>query len=94
MSSLRPTSPTMPCAPSWRAVRCDRRGGAGDEGDVGAERGELPHQRQPEAGGAAGDGDAEAVEVGVGCALKCSFELEEACLLQVQVNLKSSDFCD
>ena len=52
------------------AVRAGRVGGAldgargaGDEGDARAVRGELPHQRQAEAGGAAGDGDAQPVEI-------------------------------
>jgi hypothetical protein len=42
----------------------DSLGGAGDEGDARALGSELADQREAEAGGAAGDGDAKGLEVG------------------------------
>jgi hypothetical protein len=43
----------------------DAIGGAGDEGDRGTAAVELADEGEPEAGRAAGDGDAAAVELGV-----------------------------
>ena len=57
------TSPTMPWAPGCsRGDPFDALAAAGDEGDAGAAAESSPHERQPQAGGAAGDGDAHAAE--------------------------------
>jgi hypothetical protein len=45
----------------------DALAGASDEGDAGAAPAHLAHEVEAEAGGAAGDGNAEIVQVWSGC---------------------------
>ena len=66
-SSLRETSPTMPWAVGKSSmVRSTSSAMAGDEGDAGAAVDELAHEAAAEAGGAAGDGDAQVFQAVVG----------------------------